>query len=112
MHPNTTPKYEGFRWWLGLVCVIFVLYAAFNFAFTDMVLLNGLEPSFIDGGYFVSSHGHSRTVSREEWIKYSIYWARFSSGHWMAVSTFIATELYDHLLGPRAEQNMTRVKKA
>jgi hypothetical protein len=110
VHPNTTPTYEGFRWWLGLVGVILVVYAAFNFAFTDIVLLNGLEPGMRDGGYFVTSHGHYRSITQAEYIRYSAYWARASSGHWMVVCALIATELYDHLLGPRAEQDMTRAK--
>lgn len=109
---HTTPTYEGFRWGLGFIAAVFLLYAAFNFTFTDMVLLNGLEPSTIDGEYFVSSHGHSRAIGKAEYIKYSVYWARFSSGHWMAICTMVATELYDHLLGPRANQNMSMSQQA
>ncbi|HSP61992.1 MAG TPA: hypothetical protein VLQ90_03320 [Pyrinomonadaceae bacterium] len=112
---HTTPTYEGFRWGLGLVAGIFIVYAAFNFLFTDIVRLDGYEPDMINGQYVLSAHGFHHPITKAEYLKYSVYWARVTSGHWMAVCTFIAAELYDHLLGPRAadrNRNICLPKKA
>ncbi|HLR05006.1 MAG TPA: hypothetical protein VK117_04285 [Pyrinomonadaceae bacterium] len=113
---HTTATYDGFRWGLGLVTAIFILYAAFNFIFTSEFFLRGYEPKIISNigndQYFLSAHGFHHPITKAEYLKYSIYWTRENSGHWMAICTLVATELYDHLLGPRANQNMSAPKKA
>jgi hypothetical protein len=112
---HTTATYEGFRWWLGLVAGMFIVYAAFNFIFTSEFFLRGYQPEIIpnigNDQYVLSAHGFHHPITKAEYLKYSVYWTRENSGHWMAICTLVATELYDHLLGPRAEQNMSRRKK-
>src|SRR5438132_5846233 len=113
---HTAETYDGFRWWLGLVAGIFILYAVFNFIFTSEFLLHGYQPEMIPNivrdQYVLSAHGFHHPITKSEYIKYSVYWTRLNSGHWMAICTLVATELYDHLLGPRANQNMSAPKKA
>ena len=113
---HTTQTYDGFRWGLGLLVGSFIIYAAFNFLFTSEYLLSGYEPEIIPNivrdQYILSAHGFHHPITKAEYLKYSVYWSRMNSGHWMAICTLVATELYDHLLGPRANQNMSVPKKA
>jgi hypothetical protein len=37
-------------------------------------------------------------ITQAEFIKHSIYWARMSSSHWMAICSFIAAGLYACLI--------------
>lgn len=64
---------------------IFLAYGFFNWIFTDHVLLHSADPELVNGHYTIGSHGSFRIVSKEEFMKASVYEARMNSGHWMGV---------------------------
>src|SRR5438876_1987140 len=78
---------------LALCFVLFMVYAAFNFGFTGIVLLHNASPAIVDGHYAFGSHGMFRPISKEEYMKYMVYEARLHSGHWMAFFLFALVAL-------------------
>lgn len=64
---------------------IFLAYGIFNWAFTGHVLLHDSDPRLVNGNYTIGSHGSFTIVSKEEFMKASVYEARMNSGHWMGV---------------------------
>lgn len=69
---------------LGLLFILFLFYAAFNFIFTSEALLHGGSLDIVDSQYLIGSHGHFTEISKEEYMRYMVYEARMNSGHWMA----------------------------
>ena len=78
---------------VAFVFIAFVAYAVFNFLFTSIVLLHGGSPEIVNGQYSIGSHGFFTTISKDEFLKYSVYEARLHSGHWMAFFLFAFTAL-------------------
>jgi hypothetical protein len=70
-------------------CLGFVLHALTYF---------GIDPgSSVPTTFPLSARGSSHPITKAEFIKYSAYWARMTSSHWMAVCSLIAMEFYDYL---------------
>lgn len=67
---------------------IFIVYCVFNFLFTEFVLLDGGKPQIANGNYAIGSHGFLTTISKEEYMRATVYEARLYSGHWMAFFFF------------------------
>jgi hypothetical protein len=73
---------------LGLFFLIFTIYAAFNFMFTDIVLLREGSPALVDGYYARRFHSVVTRINKEQYLKYMVYEARLHSGHWMCFHLF------------------------
>lgn len=78
-------------------CALFILYAAFNWLFVELVLTHGATPIF-NGQYMLTSHGQATTITQAEYLKYRVYEARGNSGHFMALWSWLAIVCVDHLV--------------
>jgi hypothetical protein len=90
---------------LGLLFVLFTVYAAFNFLFTGSVLLRDGSPALINGYYAHGSHGVFTKISKEEYMKYMVYEARLHSGHWMCFHLFAIAAIRRKLRLSRGEES-------
>ena len=76
----------------------FLMYAAFNFFFTNEVLNHGKTPEILNGQYVMIAHGMSSPITQAEYLKHRVYEARANSGHWMALWSWVAIWWLDHLV--------------
>ena len=89
---HTSQTYDRFGKLLGWIVVISISYAVFDFLFT------GIDHLYNEAAYSEAAHRSSYPITKAEFIRYSIYWARMSSSHWMAICSLVATELYHYLI--------------
>ena len=83
--------------WMKRLCVIFFVYAFFNF-FCAFVLSEGGNPSEIDGRKVLSNHGEIiRELTDEEYDQLQAYEVRGFSGHWLVFYAAGMTVLYSRL---------------
>jgi hypothetical protein len=79
--------------WMKVLCVVFSIYAFFNFLIFVSLTSKG-SPDMVNGKYALSDHGKIvQYINREEYDKYQSYEVRGFSGHWMIFYLFSATIL-------------------
>jgi hypothetical protein len=89
---HSAQTYDRFATVLGWVVMISISYAVFDFLFT------GIGHLYNEAAHNEAAYRSNYRITKTEFIKYSIYWARVSSVHWMALCSFIAMELYHYLI--------------
>ena len=85
---QSTQSHDRFTRILSWVLLISVLYAVLIFSFM------GTGHLYSETGFSESMHRAGYPITQADIIRYSIRWSRMSSSHWMAVWSFIVTELY------------------